>query len=388
MRNVLNKVRQYLIIAFSFIMILCNTVAAPVYASDWLEPKGSDNVWLRAKITYEYDKGLTGLDDSIIGFHGDSWKKQGDWYYYSSPVEPNQTVTFFDTVSLPSSWNNSTAHLKFNIKVTVEASEVVPGEEGWDTNKEASYSKTFDVWNNGYAHDEDVYVKKGNITISLLEYQLDNSGREVEYKNDKVITPGQVVSKIVKFRVNGSKGGLFTIIPDKPVKTVMFGNVNVDGKKVPENSIVTYGIQVHNTAPDDREITIRDTVDGRLTITDTMGGTIVAGDVNGGTIEWKVKVKAGGYETVHFAARTPELADDEDGMAIPNTATVTALGKEKSTNTVIIMIGKVSKLEQIFTYIQARRTGDPSHFWLMTGGIAAGVIVLIIIAKKRRAVRA
>lgn len=358
----------------------------PVHAA--LNITTPNKAWLRAKITYEYDRGLTGLSDSIITFSSDKWKKTGDWYYYSDPVESGQKVRFIDGVSLPTDWTSEQSDLNFKIIITVEAAEVASGENGWNENKEASYSQTFELWNSGYEHDEDIYVKKGNLTVTVNEYQLDSKGREVAYENDKVVLPGQFVSKIVEFQLNGEKGALIKLNPEKPVKTVMANNIDVDGKTVDAGTTLTYGITVKNPSPETQTITIRDTLDTRLTLIDTCGGTLVSGSLNGqgGTIEWKVTVPGEGTYTVNFIAKTPENLEEGEGMSIPNTATAEIVGKTLESNTVLTHLGEVSALDKIIA--QARTTGDSSNVILYTVilivAVAALAVVFVLIRKKRK----
>ena len=47
-------------------------------------------------------------------------------------------------------------------------------------------------------------VKQGNISITLHEYQKNQDGSESEYKNNKIVVPGETVSKIVRVTVNGT----------------------------------------------------------------------------------------------------------------------------------------------------------------------------------------
>ena len=368
--------------------ILTQAIPMPVHASS-LNIMTPNRAWLRAKITYEYDDGLTGLSDSIITFSSDKWKKTDGWYYYSDPVNSGDKIRFIDGVSMPTEWTSEQSDLNFKIVLTVEASEVARGETGWDSNKEASYSQTFELWNSGYEHDEDIYVQKGKLTVTVKEYQLDKKGNEVDYKNDKVITPGQYVSKIVEFQIGGEKGALIKLVPEKPVKTVMANNIDVDGKTVDVGTVLTYGITVKNPAPDTRTITITDTLDDRLTLLDTCGGTLVSGSIGGqgGTIKWEVPVPAGESYTVNFVAKAPGSITEGDGMTIPNTATAEIVGKELESNTVITSLGEVSPIEEFIVRVTGRPTGDASNIALYIGIMASACAVItaaVVVAIKKR----
>ena len=384
MKDIMKSIRNIVFRLAVLAPLVFQMVPAPVYGFNIITP---NSAWLRAKITYEYDEGLDGLSDKMINFASEKWKKDGDWYYYSDPVESGQKVRFINGVQLPTEWTSEQSDLGFRIVITVEASEVAKGEDGWDENKEASYSETFELWNNGYEHAEDIYVKEGDIKVTVNEYQLDDDGKEVPYENDKVITPGQHVSKIVEFAVSGQKGALIKMNPEKPVKTVMANNIDVNGKTVNPGTLLTYGITVKNPSPEMQRITITDTLDHRLTLLDTLGGTLVSGTIGGygGTIEWYVDVPGNGSATVNFIARAPETVAEGDGMTIPNTATASIIGQEIDSNTVITSLGEVSPLDQIITI--ARSTGDASNLALMAGVLAVGIAVLaavLVYAFRRR----
>lgn len=178
--------------------LLCAIPAMPVQAST-----GQKAAWIRAKVEYEYDDGVTGLDDSILVFSNDKWTKDDDnWYYYSDRVFSGDRIRFIDAVKFPTSWTNDIINKRFKVIVTVEACEALRGEEGYAKNHPASYSQTYELWSAGYSEKESVDVTKtGKMTVKVNEYQLDDDGDEVPYKNGKVIVPGQKVSKIVEFEL-------------------------------------------------------------------------------------------------------------------------------------------------------------------------------------------
>lgn len=178
---------------FTFLLLL----GIPMTAS--AAETGTNTGWLRAKLTYEFEDGITGLDDSAISF-ADGWTKSGDWFYYQSAVEPGDTVRFITGVQIPAEWTESLQNKEFAVIVTVETSEVPPGE--WTDNTEVLYQENFDLWKN----DSDLVIKEGRLNVEICEYELDENGKEVPYQNNKVITPGQFVSKIVDFKLSGTLG--------------------------------------------------------------------------------------------------------------------------------------------------------------------------------------
>ena len=49
-------------------------------------------------------------------------------------------------------------------------------------------------------------------------------------------------SKIVEFAVSGQKGALIKMNPEKPVKTVMANNIDVNGKTVDPGTVLTLSL--------------------------------------------------------------------------------------------------------------------------------------------------
>lgn len=377
MRHLIRKAASFFLATLFLLM-----PAVPVHAADET-PVGENTGWVRAKLDYEYDEGITGLDDSIIDF-ADGWEKKDDgWYYYKSSVKPGDKVRFITCVHVPAEWTEKLENKKFCIIATAELSEVAPKDSGWDANTEIHYKKTFDVWNMGYQHDEDVWIEEGRTTIKINEYQLDKDGEEVPYKNDKLITPGQPVSKIVELEIDGTMGANVKLKPEKPVKTVRCNGVDVDGKDVDYGSVLTYSILVKNPAPDERTITITDQVDTRLIILDTHGndaeweGVIVKEPVNGrgGTIKWEVTVPGYGSASVGFTAQAAEDVQDE---TIPNTADATIVGICMKSNTTLTGIGSPPVIEKVI----ARATYDTANFFGALVLLATGIITAAIVGIK------
>ena len=162
------------------------------------------SVFIRARLDYSTASGMSALSDKYVTLSSGKWKADGDYYYYDSPVEPGQTVEFISSVKIPEEWGNGSVGKQFSILVTAEAAECLPGETGWNSNQEAAYVGTFDVMK-GEQQEEGYKVKKGNISLTIKEYQLDESGKLKAYENNKTVIPGQEVSKVVKITVNGKK---------------------------------------------------------------------------------------------------------------------------------------------------------------------------------------
>lgn len=186
---------------FAFLLICLLAFGAPVtvFAAD----VGTNTGHIRAKLTYEFEDGLTGLDDSAISF-AEGWKKDGDWFYYQNPVEPGDTVRFITGVQIPAEWTEELQNKEFAVIVTVQTSEAPPGV--WTDNEEILYEENFNLLDFA-GDDDDLVIKEGSLNVEILEYELDENGEEVPYVNNKMITPGQFISKIVDFKLSGSLGG-------------------------------------------------------------------------------------------------------------------------------------------------------------------------------------
>lgn len=383
LRNVFARV-----LAFMFALMMIPMTAFASEEKKKATPVGDNSAWIRAKLVYEYDDGITGLNDSIVSF-ADKWGKSDGWYYYKMPVNPGDRVRFITGLKVPTSWTSELSDKRFRVIVKVEAAEVAPGDTGWNKNSEVVYSQTYDIWSKGYEHDDDVWVEEGHLTVGINEYQLDKNGNEVAYVNDKIVTPGQPVSKIVEFEIGGKKGANVKLVQEKPAKRVMVKGVDVDGKIVNGGTLLTYTITQKNPAPDERTITVTDVVDKRLTVTKIEnGGNFIKDpvDEHGGTIEWKVLAKGNETITVSFQAKAPEGSfDEKNSLVIPNTADV-GIFKNKSmkTNTVIVCLGKPSALKKVI----ARATGDPGRLAMALGVAialtAAAIAVMAVIIKHRK----
>lgn len=165
---------------------------------------GNKHTWLRAKITYEFDDGIEGLSDSMLVFSSRKWQKKDDgWYYYDDYVSRGDKIRFIDAVDIPEEWTNDIINKKFRIIVTVQASEAIVNEEGFNDNRAIHYSDSFELWNSGFKNDESYKIAKSSKSlVKIHEYQLDDNGKEIAYQNDKLVIPGQRVSKIVEFEID------------------------------------------------------------------------------------------------------------------------------------------------------------------------------------------
>lgn len=213
-------------IVLSSLCFLISSFTLPVFAAGKTDPAiapaapavvktDKNHVWIRAKLEYQLDSALYGIDDNAVEFADkDNWKKNGDWFYYSKPVESGDKIRLINGFSIPTEWNNNTSQKGFKIVATVEAAQAFPGDTEWNDNSEACYHTTFDVWKDGYVSNlqKDETITSGNIKLKVVEYQLDKNNKEETYQNDKLVTPGQKVSKIIEIQVEGTKGKIWQLI--------------------------------------------------------------------------------------------------------------------------------------------------------------------------------
>lgn len=201
---------------------------SPVYAAQTAQPDAtalspnvpavvvSDNnhVWIRAKLEYDLDDTLYGIDDNAVEFaEKENWTKKDGWFYYKTPVEPGNKIRLINGFSIPTTWQNATSQKGFKIIATVEAAQAFPGDTEWNDNSEACYQKTFDVYKAGRVSSQpNEVITEGNVRLNVVEYQLDENGKEADYQNNKLVTPGEKVSKIIEIQVLGEKGKIWQLI--------------------------------------------------------------------------------------------------------------------------------------------------------------------------------
>lgn len=159
--------------------------------------------WIRAKITYEYDDGIRGLNDHLIRFDSRLWKRGNDgWYYYSIPVSSGDKIGFIKGITLPDEWDSDVENKEFSVIVTVEASEVKSGDAGWNKNSSVAYKKDYCLMTSSSSESTINEIRNGGMKVTIKEYQKEEDGSIVPYENDKLVVPGQYVSKIVEFELH------------------------------------------------------------------------------------------------------------------------------------------------------------------------------------------
>lgn len=159
--------------------------------------------WIRARLIYEKDDAIKELGDHLVTFDSYLWRRADDgWYYYREPVESGDTVRFIRGIQLPYDWSNKTKNKEFSIKVEVEAAEVQDGDKEWDRNSRLAYHQTYDFWTTTDRTELKEPIRNGHMTVTIIETQKNLDGSVVPYENDKLVVPGQYISKIVDFQLN------------------------------------------------------------------------------------------------------------------------------------------------------------------------------------------
>lgn len=81
----------------------------------------AQKAWIRAKVEYNTKDGLEGMSDDMLGGISSEWKKCGDYFYYTEPVDTAETVDFFRQVVVPWEWDETCEEKGFSIGVTAQA---------------------------------------------------------------------------------------------------------------------------------------------------------------------------------------------------------------------------------------------------------------------------
>ena len=138
----------------------------------------SDELLLRVRLEYKSDSEEAVLEDSCIDFASDGWIRSGNYLYYEKPLRSGSVVTLMKGFRVPENWGRKSAGAAFSIHVTAE---ILP-----------------------YYAIEQQEIRNESAKVLLEEYEI-ISGKEVPYRNQKTVLPGQYVSKIVRIRVSGDR---------------------------------------------------------------------------------------------------------------------------------------------------------------------------------------
>lgn len=159
----------------------------------------AETAFVRAKLDFINESGLSGVAEEMVEFADrDKWVKEGNYYYYIDPLEDGETVTFIKGVNIPKEWTEGTSGKTFHIVVTAEAVENMDGKANWSDGvvRTSTSGYTYKQRQLGYRTYETT-----ELNVELNEYELTAYGKKV-YENDKLVEPGQHVSKIAEITVH------------------------------------------------------------------------------------------------------------------------------------------------------------------------------------------
>ena len=85
------------------------------------------SAWIRAKIDYPFVGGENATDDMdlpgdvLVDFAEGNWKKIGEWYYYTEPVDSETEIPFTKSITFPADWDNKYVDSNFDMNFTAQA---------------------------------------------------------------------------------------------------------------------------------------------------------------------------------------------------------------------------------------------------------------------------
>lgn len=93
----------------------------------------AEPAWIRARAEFIAGNGIEDADDSMLGGISDSWIRRGEYYYYTKPVETDETISFFKEVLIPENWDERCAEKEFSIDVTAQAVQKIHFEPAFES---------------------------------------------------------------------------------------------------------------------------------------------------------------------------------------------------------------------------------------------------------------
>lgn len=96
-----------------------------VSLESFVENKGKP-AWIRVKMEYPAAQTADGkagakvLDDTLVQFEAEGWKRIGDYHYYTKPVESGAKIPFTKSITFPTDWDNSSVSMKMGVAFTAE----------------------------------------------------------------------------------------------------------------------------------------------------------------------------------------------------------------------------------------------------------------------------
>lgn len=207
--------RKHMLRAVLFFLM---TSALPVHAS---ETGGNPDIRLRAKIEYIREDGSRAEAGDMAVLSSGRWEYSRGYYYWNGSIVPGQPVELIRAVRIPADWKNERAGEHFDIRITAEAGI-------------ADY--TGGVWNGTF--------RPAGLGLEITEYETGPDGREREYRDNKTVVPGELVSKIVRITVQDARllpapntGSTSVVLPVVPA-----GNIRTGDDRDPVGSLSLFFI--------------------------------------------------------------------------------------------------------------------------------------------------
>ena len=192
----LKSITRFLIGTF----MTATLAAQPVTAFADTTKSTAETAFVRARIDFINEDGLSSVsEDMLIFSNKNKWTKEGNYYYYEKPIESGEKVELISGVKMPKEWDKTAMGKTFHIVVTAEASENMDGTANWSDGYARASNSTSDYKQrkSGYT----TYETK-TLEVQIEEFEIEKNGQKVPYRNNKYITPGEEVSKIVEISVN------------------------------------------------------------------------------------------------------------------------------------------------------------------------------------------
>ena len=115
--------------AFGLLLLLALAVLFIPLSAEASEYEPGPYFRLRAGVDFSSGEGMDGLDRSCIVLSSDRWRWEGDYCYYTEPVQIGEEIEFMKEVVVPPEWKNDQSGNGFQVRVTAEAAEILVREK-------------------------------------------------------------------------------------------------------------------------------------------------------------------------------------------------------------------------------------------------------------------
>lgn len=126
---------------------------------------------LSVRVVWEDQTGEKAAERSQLLQVSDRWKREGDHFVYTGPLQAGDTVEFMQGIQIPPEWGNDRAGQPFTVKVEAVTTQCTDSMAG-------SCPRPV-----------------------IEEYEKAGAGEEQPFVRGRTVLPGQKVSKIVRIRL-------------------------------------------------------------------------------------------------------------------------------------------------------------------------------------------